>query len=240
MLNSIPVCTEDILSTLCTCKSNTASLSQEIITAISSLALSLAATLIGWNYFRKQLAAAPRGALKLSQRLAGTRGRQPMSVCKHPLIPPVSLSQCLQPIRHMSFVSFDSDSTTRTPPETTAASAFPPRRPRTTWPAFGTVESEGEKKNTHRIKKRDKEVCVSAGYASNQLMDSAEIWGSPSKTMGRAWTVSLRRDKAQGYGRWWQVGTPLWGSGSLTGNERQMGFVLKRKAIDEGKNRSLW
>lgn len=113
VLTSVPVCTDAILSTLCTCKSNTASLSQEIITAISSLVCSLAAAVIGWNYFRKQLSAAPRGALKLSQRLAGTRGRQPVPVCKHYRIPPVSLSQCLQSIRHISFVSTDSDSLTQ-------------------------------------------------------------------------------------------------------------------------------
>lgn len=62
---------------LCALKSNTGGLSQEIITAVSSPARSLAATPIGWNYFRKELTVVPRGALKLSQWLVGTRGHSP-------------------------------------------------------------------------------------------------------------------------------------------------------------------
>lgn len=145
----------------------------------------------------------------------------------------MSLCQCLQPIRHMSFVSFDSDSMTCTPLEAVAAFAFSPG---TLWPALQCLRVEAKIKQGN---KGDKEVCMSAGFGSKQLMDGVEIWGSASKTTEQVWTKSPRRDKAHRYRKWWEVSTPFFGSGGLSGYERQVGFVLKRKAIDEGKNRSL-
>lgn len=217
---------------LCTCKSNTAGLSQEIITAISSPARSLTAAPIGWNYFRKELAAAPRGALKLSQCLAGTRGRQPVSVCKHSPSPSVSslfdtchLSALIQIQWHARL------------PRLQLCLHSHPDGPELPDRLLLRLRAEVIIKQGN---KGDKEVCVSTGFGSKQLSGGVEIWGSASKTTERVWTESPKRDKAQRYRRWRGVSTPLCGSGGLTGYECQVGFVLKRKAIDEGKNRSLW
>lgn len=102
---------------LAKCEPNTAALSQEIITAINVPACSLAATLIGWNYFRKQHADPPRGALPEWNHPSAEPPPGDISLCQHIniLLPPVSPSLCLQPIRYMSFVSFDSDLSTCAP-----------------------------------------------------------------------------------------------------------------------------
>lgn len=217
---------------LCTCKSNTAGLSQEIITAISSLACSLAAAPIGWNYFRKELTAAPRGALKLSKRLAGTRGPQPVSLCKHspsPRVPSLfdtcHLSALIQIQWHAaswgcSCVCIH----TQTACNYLTSSCY-------IW---------GWRRKQNRRTKETKRPASPQASVQSSCRALLRFEGQPLKPQsecGQRAGGAIRHRGTEGDEGW---APPLCGSRDLTGYERQMGFVLKRKAIDEGKNRSLW
>lgn len=102
----------------------------------------------------------------------------------------------------MSFVSFDSDLSHTRLLGLQLRPHQHPDGPETTRAALAAFEGGGVKEaKIKQGNKGDKEVCLSAGFGSQQLMGCVEIGGPASKITERAWTESPRCDKAQRRGR---------------------------------------
>lgn len=168
---------------LCTCKSNTAAFSQEIITAISILVRSLAAWLAE-IIFGSGVVTLPEVLWQneISPALSRYQG---ISLCQHTNIlpPPVSLSLCLQNhwcTCHLS--GFIQIYPHVLPHEAAAPFVFAPGWPESTWPAVATFEGGDVKEaKMKQGNKGDGEDCVSAGFGF-KAADEAEIQASASKT----------------------------------------------------------